>query len=151
MALEPADPSPCAEAVDAVREADWVVLGPGSWFTSVIPHLLVPELRQALVETGGRVLVVLNLAPQDGETPGFDQADHLSALLEHAPALQVHTVLADIRSVPDRAVLEDVVKAAGARLVVADIAADDGSARHDPAKLAAAYDALIEAGDSPRG
>jgi uncharacterized cofD-like protein len=145
VALEPADPSPCAEAVDAVREADWVVLGPGSWFTSVIPHLLVPELRQALVETSGRVLVVLNLAPQDGE------ADHLSALLEHAPALQVHTVLADIRSVPDRAVLEDVVKAAGARLVVDDIAADDGSARHDPAKLAAAYDALIEAGDSPRG
>jgi len=151
VALEPADPSPCAEAVDAVREADWVVLGPGSWFTSVIPHLLVPELRQALVETGGRVLVVLNLEAQDGETPGFDQADHLSALLEHAPALQVHTVLADIRSVPDRAVLDDVVKAAGARLVVADIAADDGSARHDPAKLAAAYDALIEAGDSPRG
>ena len=75
----------------------------------------------------------------------------MSALLEHAPALQVHTVLADIRSVPDRAALEDVVKAAGARLVVADIAADDGSARHDPAKLSAAYDALIEAGDSPRG
>ena len=65
VALEPADPSPCAEAVDAVRDADWVVLGPGSWFTSVIPHLLVPELRQALVETGGRVLVVLNL-----EAPG---------------------------------------------------------------------------------
>jgi uncharacterized cofD-like protein len=149
--LVPEAPPACAEAVQAVLDADWVVLGPGSWFTSVIPHLLVPELRQALVETGGRVLVVLNLAPQDGETPGFDQADHLSALLEHAPALQVHTVLADIRSVPDRAVLEDVVKAAGARLVVADIAADDGSARHDPAKLAAAYDALIEAGDSPRG
>ena len=55
-------------------------------------------------------------------------------------------MLADIRSVPDRAVLDDVVKAAGARLVVADIAADDGSARHDPAKLAAAYDALIVAG-----
>ena len=95
--------------------------------------------------------LILLFAPQDGETPGFDQADHLSALLEHAPALQVHTVLADVRSVPDRAVLDDVVEAAGARLVVADIAADDGSARHDPAKLAAAYDALIEAGDSPRG
>jgi molybdopterin biosynthesis enzyme len=63
----------------------------------------------------------------------------------------VHTVLADIRSVPDRAVLEDVVKAAGANLVVADIAADDGSARHDPVKLAAAYDAVIAAGGSPRG
>ena len=53
--------------------------------------------------------------------------------------------LADVRSVPDRAVLDDVVEAAGARLVVADIAADDGSARHDPVKLAAAYDALIRA------
>ena len=55
-------------------------------------------------------------------------------------------MLADVRSVPDRAALEDAVEAAGARLVVADIAADDGSPRHDPAKLAAAYDALIEAG-----
>ena len=63
VALDPADPVPCAEAVDAVRDADWAVLGPGSWFTSVIPHLLVPELCHAVVETRGRVLVVLNLAP----------------------------------------------------------------------------------------
>jgi uncharacterized cofD-like protein len=143
VALDPADPVPCAEAVDAVRDADWVVLGPGSWFTSVIPHLLVPELCRAVVETRGRVLVVLNLAPQVGETPGFDQADHLAALLEHAPDLRVHTVLADVRSVPDPSALDDAVKAAGARLVVADIAADDGSPRHDPAKLAAAYDGIL--------
>jgi 2-phospho-L-lactate transferase/gluconeogenesis factor (CofD/UPF0052 family) len=109
----------------------------------VIPHLLVPELCRAVVETRGRVLVVLNLAPQVGETPGFDQADHLAALLEHAPDLRVHTVLGDVRSVPDPSALDDAVKAAGARLVVADIAADDGSPRHDPAKLAAAYDGIL--------
>ena len=139
VALEPAAPVPCPQAVDAVRDADWVVLGPGSWFTSVIPHLLVPELCRAVVETRGRVLVVLNLAPQAGETPGFAPADHLAALLEHAPDLRVHTVLADVRSVPDRGALEDAVAAAGARLVVADIGAADGSPRHDPGKLAAAY------------
>jgi uncharacterized cofD-like protein len=143
VALEPAHPVPCPQAVAAVQDADWVVLGPGSWFTSVIPHLLVPELCRAVVETRGRVLVVLNLAPQAGETRHFQPADHLAALLEHAPDLRVDTVLADVRSVPDRESLETAVKAAGARLVVADIAAEDGSPRHDPGKLAAAYDAVL--------
>ncbi len=149
VALEPAAPVPCPQAVDAVRDADWVVLGPGSWFTSVIPHLLVPELCRAVVETRGRVVVVLNLAPQAGETPGFAPADHLAALLEHAPDLRVHTVLADVRSVPDRAALEDAVAAAGARLEVADIGAADGSPRHDPGKLAAAYAAVMDARPEP--
>jgi uncharacterized cofD-like protein len=143
VALDPPDPAPCPEAVLAVRAADWVVLGPGSWYTSVIPHLLVPDLCRAVVDTRGKVIVVLNLAPQDGETPGFAPADHLAALLEHAPDLRVHTVLADVRSVRDPGSLETAVKEAGARLVLADIAADDGSARHDPVKLAAAYDAVI--------
>ena len=143
VALEPADPVPCLQAVGAVRAADWVVLGPGSWFTSVIPHLLVPDLCRALVETRGRVVVVLNLAPQAGETRGFQPADHLAALLEHAPDLRIHTVLADVASVPDREALDSAVKAVGGRLVVADIAAADGSPRHDPVKLATAYDALL--------
>jgi uncharacterized cofD-like protein len=146
VALEPASPVPCPEAVRAVRDADWVVLGPGSWFTSVIPHLLVPDLCRALVETRGRVVVVLNLAPQDGETPGFDQADHLAALLEHAPDLRVHTVLADVRSVRDHTYLQWAAQAAGASLVVADIAADDGTPRHDPTKLAAAYTSVMRGG-----
>jgi uncharacterized cofD-like protein len=143
VALDPPDPTPCAEALDAVRAADWVVLGPGSWYTSVIPHLLVPELRRAVVETRGRVVVVLNLAPQDGETPDFEPADHLAVLLEHAPELRIHTVLADVARVADRPALEDAAKAVGARLVLADIAAPDGSARHDPVKLAAAFESLI--------
>ena len=139
VALEPANPVACPEAVAAVGSADWVVLGPGSWFTSVIPHLLVPDLRKALVTTDAGVVVALNLEGQVGETHGFAPEDHLGALLEHAPDLRLHTVLADRRTVTDHETLESAVASAGARLVVADMAADDGSARHDPAKLAAAY------------
>jgi uncharacterized cofD-like protein len=137
--LDPADPVACPEAVAAVRAADWVVLGPGSWYTSVIPHLLVPDLRRALVETDARVLVVLNLGEQAGETTGYTPEDHLGALLEHAPDLRLSVVLADPTSVGDRDELEQAVASAGARLVVADVAdetADEGAARHDPVKLA---------------
>src|SRR5262249_9718207 len=93
MSLVPADPPACAEAVQAVAEADWVVLGPGSWFTSVLPHLLVPELAGALVTTPARRLVTLNLAPQPGETEGFSPHTPLNLLPPHPPPLNTHTFL----------------------------------------------------------
>ncbi len=143
IALDPPTPDVSPAVVDAITAADWAVLGPGSWFTSVLPHLLVPALREALVRTEARLVVVLNLEEQEGETPGFGPADHLAVLAEHAPDLHIHTVLADRGSVGDDAAdleeLEHVVQALGARLVVDDVAADDGSPRHDPWKLAAAY------------
>jgi uncharacterized cofD-like protein len=143
ISLEPADPRPCPEAVEAVRSADWVVLGPGSWYTSVIPHLMVPELRDALVATRGRVLVNLNLAAQEGETGGYAPEDHLVALREHAPDLAIHTVLADRSTITDRPMLEGAVASWGARLEVADVAVADGSPRHDPDKLATAYRRIL--------
>ena len=144
IALDPPDPAPCPEAIAAVGAADWLVLGPGSWFTSVIPHLMVPALRESLVASSGHVIVTLNLDEQEGETPGFGAADHLAVLAEHAPDLRVHTVLADTRHEQD-ADLQHVVEATGARLVVADVARDDGTARHDPVKLAAAYSSIMGA------
>ena len=95
IALVPADPPAAPAALEAIAGADWVVLGPGSWFTSVIPHLLVPALRRALVSTDARIVVVLNLVDEVGETPGFGPADHLAVLAAHAPDLKVHTVLVD--------------------------------------------------------
>jgi uncharacterized cofD-like protein len=144
VSLDPAHPAACPEAVRAVLEADWVVLGPGSWFTSVIPHLMVPDLARALVETDARVLVVLNLEAQAGETGGFAPEDHLAALLEHAPELKVHTVLADRGSVGDVDELTAAVASYGAELVVADVAAGDGTPRHDPVRLAAAYRGIFQ-------
>jgi uncharacterized cofD-like protein len=138
--LEPPDPVGCSEAVDAILDADWAVLGPGSWFTSVIPHLLVPDIAKALGDTRARRLVALNLCAQPGETDGFSPATHLEVLAAHAPDLRLDVVLADASAV--QTVGEDLHEAAsalGAQLVVADIACSDGTPRHDPQRLAAAY------------
>ena len=66
IALVPAEPPAAPETVEAVRDADWVVLGPGSWFTSVLPHVLVPSLRDAIVSTKARTLLNLNLEVHTG-------------------------------------------------------------------------------------
>ena len=144
--LEPLDPPACPQALAAVEAADWVVLGPGSWFTSVIPHLLVPGLRASLVATPARRAVVLNLEPQKGETDGFSSERHLEVLAAHAPDLRLDLVLADVAAAPDPSALAAVARGLGAELVVADLAVGDGTPRHDPIKLAAAY-----AGFLPRG
>lgn len=147
VALEPADPTPCPEAIAAIADADWVVLGPGSWFTSVIPHLLVPAMRDALITTAASVILVLNLEQQDGETPGFSPGDHLAVLSEHAPDLKIHTVVADRAGVGnDLEELAHLVSAFGAQLVVDDVAMADGSARHDPERLAAVFERVMTAG-----
>ena len=145
VSLIPADPPACPEAVQAIGAADWVVLGPGSWFTSVLPHLLVPELAAALVGTRARRLVALNLAPQPGETEGFSPHTHLEVLAEHAPDLTIDVVLADRAAVGGATTdLEKAAGLLGARLVLADLAVDDGSARHDPRRLAGAFAQIFE-------
>jgi uncharacterized cofD-like protein len=139
VALEPPDPLACAEAVAAVKAASHVVLGPGSWFTSVIPHLLVPGLADALCDTDAVRVVTLNLAAQPGETDGFSPANHLDVLAAHAPRLRLDVVLADRRAAHDDRALRRSAAALGAELLVADVAVGDGSARHDPQRLAEAY------------
>jgi uncharacterized cofD-like protein len=143
--LRPAEPPACDAAVAAVRAADWVVLGPGSWFTSVLPHLLVPDLREALVSTRARRLVALNLAAQAGETDGFSPEAHLDVLAAHAPELVLDVVLADRDAVPDPRGLMAAVEAAGGRLELAEVALGDGTPRHDPERLARAYARVLHA------
>ena len=142
--LRPEDPTACPEAVLAVQDADWVVLGPGSWFTSVLPHLLVPGLREALVTTRARRIVALNLAPQTGETAGFSPEAHLEVLAAHASELVPDVVLADSDAVLDPRGLMAAVEAAGGRLELAPVALGDGTPRHDPARLAEAYARVMQ-------
>jgi uncharacterized cofD-like protein len=145
VSLIPADPPACPEAVQAIESADWVVLGPGSWFTSVLPHLLVPDLAAALVGTRARRLVALNLAPQPGETEGFSPHAHLEVLADHAPDLAIDVVLADrVAASGATAELEKAAGLLGARLVLADLAVGDGSPRHDPRRLAGAFAQIFE-------
>ncbi|WP_246036762.1 MULTISPECIES: gluconeogenesis factor YvcK family protein [Cellulomonas] len=142
--LDPPTPPACAEAVAAVRAADWVVLGPGSWYTSVLPHLLVPELRAALLETQARIVVILNLSPEEGETAGMRPADHLDVLRAHAPELPVHAVVADPASVDDVSALADFCSELGSRLLVRQVSRGDQRAVHDPLRLAAALRDVVE-------
>ena len=131
-------PTACPAAVAAVHDADVVLLGPGSWFTSVLPHLLVPDLHEALVATTATRLLVLNLVPQPGETTGFSPERHLDVLCEHAPRLRIDAVIADADSVatPDR--LRSAATRLGA-LTQLDVIAEAGAReKHDPRALAAA-------------
>jgi uncharacterized cofD-like protein len=144
IALEPPAPPACPQALAAVRDADWVVLGPGSWFTSVLPHLLVPDLAAAMLATSARRVVVLNVAPQDKETEGFPPRAYLELLADHAPGLRVDVVLADDQAAGAAGELEKAAALLGARLVCADVAMGDGSPRHDPARLAEAYAQIFE-------
>lgn len=137
--LDPHDPPACPEAVAAVNEADWVTVGPGSWFTSVMPTLLVPELRDALVSCTAQRILVLNLGEQAGETEGLTPTDHLEVLSAHAPELGLDVVIADTSLVDARGTLESAARSLGAKLVVADVAVSPGSDQHDPIRLAAAF------------
>jgi uncharacterized cofD-like protein len=143
VALDPGNAAACPQAIEAIGEADWVVLGPGSWYSSVIPHLLVPDLRDALCRTPGKVVVSMNLEPHLDETRGYDLADHLDVLLRHAPDLALHAVLVDPSAVHDGDRLRATVEAAGARLVTADLAAEQPGV-HDPQKLGSAYARLFD-------
>ena len=143
LRLRPADPPGCAEAVQAVLDADVVVLGPGSWYTSVLTHLLVPDLRAALAKTAATRIVALNLAPQAGETDGFSPEAHLDVLAGHAPELQVDVVLADREAVLDPRGLMGAVASTGGRLVLASVALGDGTPRHHPLRLAQAYSTIF--------
>src|SRR5829696_5480789 len=134
--LLPADPVACEPALRAVADADLIMLGPGSWFTSVLPHLLVPALCRALTDANATRIVVLNLVPQPGETAGFSPEQHLDVLSRHAPELTIDAVLADDDAVSAPERLTSAVRALGGRVYLGRLAAGGARDRHDPAALA---------------
>ncbi len=137
LRIVPSSPPACQPALAAIAEADWLIFGPGSWYTSVLPHLLVPELAEAIVASPARRLVTLNLAA-DNETLGLSVADHLAALHWYLPRLRVDTVLADAKWVGEPDPVHRAAEALGARLVLAPLAVADGSPKHDPESLGTA-------------
>lgn len=136
--LDPADPPACPEAVTAITDADFVVLGPGSWFTSVLPHLLVPGLNAALHTARHRILTA-NLVTQQGETENLTPGDHLRALHRFAPDLAFDTVIADPASVDDLDDFTGAAAALGADVLLRQVRSARASGSHDPLRLAAAY------------
>jgi uncharacterized cofD-like protein len=143
VALEPASATACPQALEAIAAADLITLGPGSWFTSVLPHLLLPDMRQAITASRASRLVVLNLEAQQGETEGFSPEQHLDVLSAHAPNLRVDTVLADRASVALPQRLASAAARLGAELDLRDVAVP-GTARHDPSTLSESLAAVLD-------
>lgn len=145
--LEPVPPQPAPGVVQAIREADLVVLGPGSLFTSLLPVLLVKGVADAVRGSRGRRVLVANLMTQPGETLGMDLEAHLDAIDEHVgPGLVQDVVLNATPLSADRLVRYAAQDArvvphhpAGSRherFVFADVVTRSGEIRHDPERLA---------------
>ncbi|SNS40952.1 conserved hypothetical protein, cofD-related [Micrococcales bacterium KH10] len=137
--LTPDDPPVPQEVLSAVADAEWVVFGPGSWFSSVMPHLVVPKLRQAIIESRAHRLLTLNIGTGDDESFGMTAVDQLDALHSHAPDMRFDVILVDPSQFSSPRRMRAAAARLGARLVVSDVRRADGTARHERLRLAAAY------------
>lgn len=155
IGMEPSDATPLAEAIAAIREADMVVLGPGSLYTSVIPNLLVKPIQEAVRSTSAVRVYVANLMTQPGETTHFSVEDHLEALDKQVGRDLVDVVLINNQAIEEKALekylregAEPVTVRTGSKSppVVASepLIAVDGVIRHDPEKLARALLRLLQ-------
>jgi uncharacterized cofD-like protein len=146
--LDPEDAAPLAEAVRAVEEADLIVMGPGSLYTSVIPNLLVTRMADALRRSSALRVYVANVMTQPGETVGYTAADHLKALEDHAGPAIVDVMLVNSAPVPEA--VRERYRREGAepvapglpprhvRVVSEPLLRVDAVVRHDPGRLARA-------------
>lgn len=153
--LLPPDPPACRPALEAVAAADALVLGPGSLFTSLLPHLLLPELRKAITAARATRILVLNLAAQPGETDGFSPESHLEVLGALVPELRLDWIVADETAVSGEAHhtgarttgasrdliggLHAAADMLGARVHLASLSRVASPGVHDPAALFRAF------------
>jgi uncharacterized cofD-like protein len=140
LRIIPEDPPARSEALDAISDAEWITMGPGSWFSSVIPLLLVPAQLQALQSSAARKILILNLdastQSQGEEFAGSTPEEHLEFFHRYAPGVTVDYCLVDQSVVRDQEALELAASTLGGEIVVADIRKAPGSIHHDAQKLA---------------
>jgi len=146
----PSDAPACPESLAAILDADAVILGPGSWFTSVMPHLMIADLRSAIIESPAAKVLVVNLNPQPGETSDFSAHAHLEDLHARFPDIQLDWVVADPVHVESLDALRGRASEVGAQVFLADVAAGRWEpGQHDPQRLAVAFDSVLGLRRSP--
>lgn len=150
--LDPSDVRAYPPALKAIFQAELILIGPGSLYTSILPNLLVPDLAQALQLARAPKIYICNIATQPGETDGFDVADHVNALLDHLPPGVINLVLAnDNYAVSNTKIGNTIfVKAQepkGIPMVTADLIDEQRPWRHSSAKLAKEVLTLIAKDD----
>jgi uncharacterized cofD-like protein len=149
--LDPSDAPAYPGALRALLNADLIVAGPGSLYTSVLPNLLVPAVAQAVAASPARKVYVCNVATQRGETEGYTVADHVAALEAHVQGALFQVVLAnnnrdvDFESSPGvELVAPEVPADMGYRVVATDLVDELHPWRHDSGKLARALLRLLD-------
>lgn len=147
--LLPDNPQANPRALQAINEADIITIGPGSWFSSVLPHMLVPQIVDAISRSDAMRVLVLNLSVEAGETSGFSVERHLHVLAQHAPKLRVDRIVIDQNlqlAGSERSHVQRASQQFGAEVVFTDVCmvTDEGLElnRHDPTKLASVLDAM---------
>lgn len=144
IAINPPNPVVCQEAIDAVLAADVIILGPGSWYTSVLNHFEVPQMNQALCNTKAKRILVLNLQPQNGETSNFSPESYLESLAQANPGFTLNTVIADPRHVQNQGNLMAVAAKLGAKVELAEVGNSQAPMeQHNPDRLAYCFEQVF--------
>ena len=141
LKLIPENPKSTPEALSAISEADYLTFGPGSWFSSVMPHFLALDQLEAIRRSMAKKIVILNL-PEDGsagEFAGNSATDHLSLILSHAPDLKIDFAIADRKVAEQDGNLENLVAKMGGKVVLGDFTEKNGQNHHDNRKLASTF------------
>ncbi len=149
VCLHPEGVRALPQALEAIAAAHLIVIGPGSLYTSLIPILLVTELADAITDSAARVVLVMNLMTEPGETDGYTGVDHLLAIRRHAPRVPIHDVLLNTTPIPEKQIEYYVAEggrpvpqdtelfhALGCQPVERDLLSPGPKIRHDPHKLA---------------
>lgn len=133
--LTPDDPPACDGAVAAIEDADQILLGPGSLFTSLIATLIVPGIASAVARSSGRKIFLCNVRMQKGETEGLDATAHLDALVGYLAPGTVDVIVVQAPLTPDGVIVDrDALESRGVEVIEADLVGADGA--HDPARVA---------------
>jgi len=136
----PENPQARMEALTAIRTADWITMGPGSWFSSVMPHLLVPMQLDALTRTKAKKILILNLDTHSNtageEFAGSTPEEHLELFSEYAPDVSIDYFLVDKSVIRDETALATIARKLGGQVVAVDIRKAPGSIHHDVTQLA---------------
>ena len=144
--LRPSDAAAFPEALKAIAEADLIILGPGSLYTSIIPNLLVEGIASAIRQAKGTKVYVCNVASQPGETDGYNLSKHVESLESHVGKGLFSYVLANdhLVALPEEWHVNAIdidgasLNLPGLRVITADVIDEERPTRHDPSKLAAA-------------
>lgn len=147
LRLIPEKPRATPQALLAIENADWLTFGPGSWFSSVMPHFLLAEQAEAIRKTKAKRIFILNLAEGDtgNEFAGYSPEEHLELVLSHIPDLVIDLAIADPATIPRNSALEALVRKCGGDLLVTELCEAPGSFHHDPKKLSSVFAHIFSA------